>query len=104
MYGWRARMAVVMPHSNTTVEPEFGRLAPDGVSIHGSRVRIAGVSATGIATDDDSVEAASRLLADINARVIAYACNGANVVAGLEAEARLARKISNMSGRPTVMA
>jgi len=47
MYGWRARIALILAHSNTVMEPEFGRLAPEGVSVHTSRVRIGGISVEG---------------------------------------------------------
>ncbi len=38
VYGGRARLALVVPSTNTVAEIEFWRLAPDGVSIHTSRM------------------------------------------------------------------
>ncbi len=35
--GWRARIGVIVPPSNTTNETEFNRLKPDGVSYHFTR-------------------------------------------------------------------
>ena len=104
MHGWRARIAVIIAHSNTTIEPEFNRLAPTGVSIHASRVPIAATSAQGISTDAHYLDAAAKLLSDINAKAIAYACNGANVVAGQEAELEEAKRISRIAGTTAVMA
>jgi maleate cis-trans isomerase len=38
MYGRRARIGLVVPSSNTTSEPEIGRLLPDGVDAYATRV------------------------------------------------------------------
>jgi maleate isomerase len=104
MYGWRARLALIIAHTNTTIEPEFNRLAPAGVSVHASRVPIGAISAAGLSTEDQYIDDAAKLLSDINARSIAYACNGANVVAGPEAEIAQAKRVSAIAGTTAIMA
>ena len=104
MHGWRARIAIIIAHSNTTIEPEFNRLAPAGVSIHASRVPVGPISAQGLATDNRYIDSAAKLLSDLNARVIAYACNAANVVAGQDAELEQAKRISRIARAPAVTA
>ena len=37
-YGWRARIGLIVPSPNTVTETEFWRMAPDGVSIHTTRL------------------------------------------------------------------
>lgn len=34
MYGWRGRIGIILPSDNSVLEPEFYRLAPDGVTSH----------------------------------------------------------------------
>ena len=45
MYGWRAKIGVLVPDGNSTMEPELYRLAPPGVSFHFARLQ-AGPTAT----------------------------------------------------------
>ena len=104
MHGWRARIALIIAHSNTTIEPEFNRVAPEGVSIHAGRVPIGAISVQGLSTADHYIDTAAKLLSDINAKAIAYACNGANVAAGQDAELEEARRISGIAGTTAVMA
>jgi maleate cis-trans isomerase len=40
-YGWRARLGILVPPGNPTVEPEFFRMAPAGVSLHFARLQAA---------------------------------------------------------------
>lgn len=104
MYGWRARVGMLMANANTTMEPEFYKLAPEGVSMHASRVPIGGVSVKDMTTDSGDLAHAVKLIAQINARVIAYSCNGSNIVGGLDGEAEQARLIRDIAGCPAVPA
>jgi len=38
MHGWR--IGLIVPSSNTTMESELNRMAPEGVSIHTARVSL----------------------------------------------------------------
>ncbi|NKB58868.1 MAG: decarboxylase [Alphaproteobacteria bacterium] len=37
-YGWRARIGLIVPSPNTVAETEFWRMAPEGVTIHTTRM------------------------------------------------------------------
>jgi len=37
-YGYRAKIGVIVPSTNTVAEPEFNMMAPHGVSIHSNRI------------------------------------------------------------------
>jgi maleate isomerase len=102
MYGWRARLALIIAHSNAVIEPEFNRLVPEGVSVHASRVRIGGVSVEGNQISNERMRDAVSLLADINARVFVWACTAANMAAGVDGDLAQARLISEMTGVPTI--
>jgi maleate cis-trans isomerase len=68
MYGWRARIGLIIAHGNTTMEPEFNRVAPEGVSIHAARVAVGERTLEGFANKDQRLENAIRLLGDMNIR------------------------------------
>ncbi len=38
MYGWRARIGVLIPTNNTVIEPEFGMWSAEGVTFHFTRM------------------------------------------------------------------
>ena len=38
--GWRCKLAVLVPSTNTVVQPEFDAMRPEGVTNHISRIRI----------------------------------------------------------------
>ena len=102
MHGWRARIGLIIAHSNTTTEPEFNRVAPEGVSIHAARVPVGARTLQGYSNKDEHLESAVKLLSEINARAFAYACTGVNMVAGDEGDIAQARRIIELTGRPAV--
>jgi len=38
MYGWRGRLGIILPADNNVLEPDFARLAPQGISTHVARL------------------------------------------------------------------
>jgi maleate isomerase len=42
--GWRKKFGVLIPSTNTSVQPEFDKMAPDGVTNHISRIRIPNIA------------------------------------------------------------
>jgi arylmalonate decarboxylase len=74
-YGWRGRIGLVSPSTNTTLEPEFWRLAPEGVSVHTARIFQAGPQEPSTYRRmADDVATAATLLATAEVDVIAFGC------------------------------
>src|SRR4051812_49882291 len=75
MYGWRGRIGLLVPSINTTMEPEFWRIAPEGVSVHSAR--IAG-GRHGTPEELRSMESASKKaaeeVANVEPDVAVYGC------------------------------
>lgn len=74
-YSWRGRIGLIAPSTNTTLEPEFSRMTPQGVAVYVSRVHQAGPQ--GLPSYQrmaDGIATASTLLATSEVDVIAFGC------------------------------
>ncbi len=102
VYGRRARLALVVPSSNTVAEIEFWRLAPEGVSVHTSRMPFFAEKHEN--PFDEMEKHLPRVLEEANSAepdVIAYGCAASSAKGDpLDFEARL----SEQAGRPAVTA
>ncbi|SIR85229.1 maleate isomerase [Haladaptatus litoreus] len=102
MFGWRARLGVIVPSSNTTVEGEFRRALPDGVSLHAARMPLESVTVEELdSMADDAVSCAERL-AHANVDVVAYACTTGSLLHGKGFDSDLERSLSETAGTPAV--
>lgn len=83
-YGWRGKIGLIVPSTNTVNEPEFWRMAPPGVSIHTARVMLKGE-----ATEKSYFEMADALgraaeeLATAEVDVVAYGCTSGSIICPL---------------------
>jgi len=84
-YGWRAKIGLIVPSTNTINEPEFWRLAPKGVTIHTGRAKLLGK-----ATEEsyfkmaEAVKVAADDLATAEVDVVAYGCTSGSIVCSLQ--------------------
>ena len=99
-----ARIGMVLPSSNTVVEPECIRLAgrvPDA-SVHFARFALTAVSVANPAAayyDSGAILGAVRLLADARCHVICWNGSAGGVV-GIERDRQLCREITTSTGIP----
>ena len=98
MYGWRARIGLIVPSSNTTMEAEFWRMAPEGVSIHTSRVRLVEVTPEALKLMATEAVRAAEELATAEVDVVVYECTSGSLLEGIEWEERLRREIRERAG------
>ncbi len=100
MYGWRARVGLILPHVNTTAEPEFNRLAPAGVSFHVARMLIPELTVDGLIAMGQETERAALELADLNASAICFCCTSGSFIKGAGYDVELAERIKKVTGAP----
>ncbi len=98
MYGWRGRIGLIVPSSNTTMEEELRRALPDGVSLHVARVKLRKVTVEELQRMEEYVEAAADTLADAGVGIIAYGCTTGSLVGGVGYDEKIAKKIEEVAG------
>ena len=103
MYGWRGRIGLLVPSINTTMEPEFWRIAPEGVSVHSAR--IAG-GRHGTPEELRSMENASKKAAEevamVEPGVVVYGCTSGSFFEGPEWNKKICDQLTAITKAPTV--
>jgi len=99
-YGWRARIGLLVPSVNVVMEPELNLMAPEGVSIHSSRLVISGPSSceSYAIMSAQAGEAASRLRL-IDPTVMLFGCTSCSFI---ENEKEIRKKIEDETGVPVI--
>jgi maleate isomerase len=101
-HGRRLRIGLLVPSSNTTMEPEFYRMAPEGVSIHTARMRLEEVTPGKLIEMAGEAERAAGLLATAEVDVMIFGCTTGSLIGGVEWEKGLVNGIEQRTGSPTV--
>jgi maleate isomerase len=102
MYGWRARLGLLVPSSNTTNEPEFGRVLPEGVSVHTGRLPLESVTAADLEAMSETAGRASERLRHAGVDVAAYACTTGSLVKGHDYAEHLEEEVAAAADAPAV--
>lgn len=102
MYGYRGRLGLIVPSSNTTNESEFWRWTPDGVSVHTSRMKLEGVNETELIAMADDVERCVDLLSTAAVDAIAFGCTTGSLVKGQGYDEEITSMITEEAGVPAV--
>jgi len=104
-YAPRGLIGMLTPQANTTVEPEFNLLWPEGFAMINARLMSDGKSLSARLIDYfDQYDASLRQFANAPIGVAAAACTGASYLAGRVKEAALVADIEARHGYPFVTA
>jgi maleate isomerase len=100
MYGWRAKLGILVPSVNTVMEPELNRLAPDGVSIHAARLKLIGefTPENLIQMTKETKHAAKELKGVVD--IIAYGCTSGSFVKGVNWDTEIIAQITKAANIP----
>jgi maleate cis-trans isomerase len=109
----RVRIGALVPPGNPTVEPEFYRMAPPGVSVHFARLGSGEAAGAAGAAEGmeararayvESLPASARTLAEVTPAVVVLAHTAASYVTGFAREGTLAARLDALAGAPAVTA
>jgi len=99
-YGWRARIGLLVPCSNVVMEPEFNMMAPQGVSVHASRLDISGFySSDSPIIVMSSIKKAAKLLKMVDPSVVVFGCTSSSF---MEDEGEIKKQIEDETGAPAI--
>ncbi len=105
MYGWRARLGVLVPSGNIVTEPEFEMAVPEGVSCHYHRYKFGGDIRKPNGLEDvfkaaDYIIDATKLLMDARPSVVAMTGTGTSFIGGYKYDLELIEKIKSVTDVP----
>ena len=107
MYGKRARIGLLVPSTNTTIEMEFHHMVPEGISVHSTRLYQE-------ETDDPAKKVATILgmharleagvheLVSLGPSVIAYGCTAGSFLNGVVEDQEMCARLAIQAGVPFV--
>ena len=105
----RARLGIVVPFSNTNLEPDMQMLRPNGVSLHFARA--GGYDLDEVPDSEQmrqfalaSLEEVVVSLAATRPDVLLYGCTSATLAHGPAFDRQFAQQISEMTGKPAITA
>lgn len=97
------RVGLMIPSSNTMMEPDFTAGLGDEVTLHTARMFMEDTTAEGESRMlDEFALPAARDLATAHADVVVFGCTSAGALRGNAYDAELCRRISDVTGKPTV--
>jgi len=97
-----SRIGLLLPSSNTTMEPDFVRMAPEGVTAHSARMLLEDVTPESLEKMAGEAEQAARLLSTADVDLMVYGCTSGSLIRGVEWEASLVNRIETASGTQAV--
>jgi maleate isomerase len=99
----RPRVGLLVPSSNTVMEPDFWQALPPGATLHTGRMYLEETTPEAESRMlDEHVLPAARDLATARPDLIVFGCTSAGALRGNQYDADLCRRISDLSGVPTV--
>ncbi len=103
MYGWRGRIGLLVPSINTTMETEFWRIAPEGVSVHSARIA-GGRHGTPeeLRGMENASKQAAREVAMVEPDVVVYGCTSGSFFEGPAWNRKISEQLTAITKAPTV--
>ncbi len=95
-----SRIGLLVPSSNTTVEPEFYRALPPDVTLHTARLFLSQITPEAILGMVQELESQSRLLATAEVDVILLGATAPSFLKGAGYDREVVARLEKASGRP----
>jgi maleate isomerase len=94
------RIGLLAPSSNTTVETEFFKVLPAGVTVHTARLPITHVTTSEIGAMVGALETQAKLLATADVDIIILGATAPSFLKGLGYDREMSKRIEDATGKP----
>ncbi|HEY8580401.1 MAG TPA: arylmalonate decarboxylase [Beijerinckiaceae bacterium] len=95
-YGSRGKIGMMLPSGNVAAEAQIAHMAPEGVSLHTTRLRLTGSTLEDLMGMTQGVEEAAALLVDAEVDVVAFHCTGVSTISE-ELEASILQRVASVA-------
>ncbi len=96
------RLGLIIPSSNSTMEPEFYAMLPSGFTVHTARLRLREVTVEDLAQMEKKIEEEALKLKDAGVEVIGYGCTSGSLFRGRDHDKEIEARIEKCSEVPAV--
>ena len=93
-----SRIGLLLPSSNTTMEPDLYSMAPKDVTVHTARMLLRGVTPEGLEEMAGEATRAAQLLKTADVDILVYGCTSGSLIRGVEWEKSLRRRLEETAG------
>jgi maleate isomerase len=99
-FGWKARLGLVTPSKGWTVEHEWPRMLPRGVSYLVARIPLQATTPEELLKMGEHAIDGAKLLASANVDLICYGCTVETILQGIEYDKKLREDLQKATGIP----
>jgi len=96
------KFGLILPSSNTTMEPEFWQMVSDWATVHTARIRLQAITARDLERMEEQTRDSSLRLADANVDIIGYGCTSGSLYRGKDHYREIEEIITTETGIPSV--
>ncbi len=97
MYGWRARLGVLVPSGILATEPEFARMTPEGVSCHYHRISFQGGGIESLKKVEEGLAEATRIILHVGPAAMAMTGTGVSFAGGYGYDRKMITKMKKIN-------
>lgn len=99
---WRARLGIIVPSVNKTMEPELYSIVPKGVSLHFSRITQREDTIEELQRMVEGIHRAVSELADAEVNLLAFGCTSGSLVGGVGYDKELIKRMEDVAHIPAI--
>ena len=98
----KLKFGCIIPSGNNYTEPDFYAQAQKDIGIYSTRIFIKNITPEELKKMGGYTEEAAKLLTNVNADIILFACTSGSLIEGADWEENLKKRITKITGLPAI--